>query len=208
MKFLTDVFSLRPDMGNFNLAATGLPNNIDVYFRAKQSEMLDQYIAARIFMRETETDDWNHWVQSADDAEARQVFRLRHMSYFYETALMYYNIVVDLSWVLCYVSAEYACSHKGERVYFEGMRTIEEAAALLRQAEKNVVNPKADNSPFGFLKNECPDFSKAIDRVIDFWDKFGYSSIRSRYNFCKHKGKPAYKELEELRGPRFMNIYP
>lgn len=194
-------------MGKFNLAETGLPNNIHVYFRAKQSEILDQYTAARIFLKETETNDWNHWVQSVDDSEARQVFQLRHMSYFYEVALMYYNIVVDMSWVLCYISSEVSLERKGERISFAGMKTIEEAAVLLRTAENSITNPAVEGNPLKYFKAICPELSKAIDRVIEFWNLYGNSTIRKRYNFCKHKGKPAYKELEEFRGPRLMNIY-
>lgn len=205
MKFLIDVFSLRSDMGNFNLAETGLPNNIHVYFRAKQSEMIDQYVAARAFLQETETNDWNHWFHTAEGEDAAPEFKLRFVSYFYEAALMYYNILVDLSWTLCYVSTEFAITQKGERVYFTGMKTIEEAADFLRKAENNVANPSVNG--IGYLKMHCPEYSNVIDMVIDFWNHFGNSTIRNRYNFCKHKGKPAYIELEELRGPRFMNIY-
>lgn len=33
------------------------------------------------------------------------------------------------------------------------------------------------------------------------------SVIRKKYNYCKHKGKPAYDEIEELRGKRKIVRY-
>ena len=62
MDFNTDIFSLdRPSKVTFNLVGSKLPSSNDVYFRAKQRELVEQYSAARIFMHETETDDWDHW---------------------------------------------------------------------------------------------------------------------------------------------------
>ena len=106
MDFRTDIFSLEaPSSKKFDLVGVKMPTNIDVYFRAKQKEFIDQYAAARIFMHETETDDWKHWFNEVEDKTANDAFKFIFTSYFYESALMYYNIVVDLSWVLCYISA-------------------------------------------------------------------------------------------------------
>ena len=55
--------------------------------------------------------------------------------------MIYYNIVVDLSWVACYLAAEYALTQKGKRINFGGMYTIEESYDLLRKAENLVTNP-------------------------------------------------------------------
>lgn len=184
-----------------------MPTNKDVYFRAKQKEIIDQYAAARIFMHETDNDDWKHWFNEVDDENANNAFKLIFTSYFYETALMYYNIVVDLSWTICYVAAEFTCAQKGQRVDFSGIKSIDDAAELLRNAENNVTAPTAETNPFGYLKAMNPDFSNAIELIIRFWNRFSSTSIRNRYNFCKHKGKPAYSEIEKLRGGRLMGFY-
>lgn len=208
MDFRTDIFSLEaPSSKKFDLVGVKMPTNIDVYFRAKQKEIIDQYAAARIFMHETETDDWKHWFNEVEDKTANDAFKFIFTSYFYESALMYYNIVVDLSWVLCYISAEFACTQKGNRVDFSGMKSIEDAAELLRSAENNVTAPTAESNPFGYLKMMNPNFSPAIDIIISFWDQFSSTPIRRKYNFCKHKGKPAYSEIEILRGGRLMGFY-
>lgn len=206
MDFATDIWSLKSPL-NKKLNLGDLPTNTDIYFRAKQKEIIDQYSAARVFMRESETDDWNHWFDPVEDQQHNEAFKLIFTSFFYESALIYYNIIVDLSWTICYVSAEFACTQKGKRVDFSGMKSIEDAAELLRKAENNVTNPTAEGNPFGYLKMMCPEFSNAIDLIINYWNTFGNSLIRNRYNFCKHKGKPSYSEIEELRGGRLMDIY-
>lgn len=208
MEFSTDVFSLdRPSKVKFDLVGSKLPNNTDVYFRAKQRELVEQYSAARIFMHETETDDWNHWFNPVDDQTATEAFHLIFRSHFYETALFYYNAVVDISWTMCYVAIEFACSNKGVRVDISGIKPIEEAAELLRKAEGNVTSPTAEDNPFSYLKLMCPEFEPVIDQIIDFWNSFSASEIRRRYNFCKHKGRPSYEEIEKLSAGRVMGFY-
>ena len=208
MEFNTDVFALnRPSQIKFNLVDVKLPNSNDVYFRAKQRELVEQYSAARVFMNETETEDWNHWFDPVDNQNSNEAFRLIFRSHFYETALFYYNVVVDMSWTLCYVAIEFACSNKGIRVDISGMKPIEEAAELLRKAEGNVTSPTAEDNPFSYLKLMCPEFEPVIDQIISFWNAFSSSEIRKRYNFCKHKGRPSYEEIERLSYGRVMGFY-
>ena len=208
MNFNTDVFSLdRPSSVKYGLVGSTLPSGNDVYFRSKQQELVEQYRAARIFMYETETDDWNHWFNPVEDKTAAEAFRLIFRSHFYETALFYYNAVVDISWTLCYVAIEFACSNKGVRVDISGIKPIEEAAELLRKVEANVTSPTAEDNPFSYLKLMCPVFEPVINLIIDFWNTFSSSEIRKRYNFCKHKGRPSYEEIEGLKGNRIMGFY-
>lgn len=199
--FKNDIFLLEPpNKRKFSLIGTSIPTNKDLYFRTKQREIIDQYAAARIFLRETETDDWSHWFNQVDDKENNTAFQKIFSAYFYETALMYYNIVVDLTWTLCYVSAEFSISVGSERVDFEGCKPAEEAYRLLRNAENTVTTPTAETNPFAYLQKMCPDYSESIRIITEFWNTFNSSPIRKKYNYCKHKGKPAYKEIEDLRG--------
>ena len=71
---------------------------------------------------------------------------------------------------------------------------------MLRIAENTVISPTAESNPFAYLQKICPEFSGVIQLIINFWNSFGVSPIRNKYNYCKHKGKPAYIEIEELRG--------
>lgn len=108
--------------------------------------------------------------------------------------------------MICYVSAEFACVKKGKRVDFSGMKSVEDAVVLLRSAENNVTSPTAETNPFEYLKSMNPDFTNVIELIIEFWNRFSATSIRSKYNYCKHKGKPAYSEIEKLRGERLMGF--
>lgn len=208
MEFKNDIFTLSPpSKRTFKLEGAKLPTNKDVYFRAKQDEIIDQYAAARIFLTETETDDWEHWFEKPKEEEHNEAFKLIFSSYFYESALTYYNVLIDLSWTICYISAEYACELNHAPVSFSGVKPIEEAYALLRQAENNVTNPTSENNPFQYLKTMCPEYTTAIDLIINFWKDFSNTNIRKNYNFFKHKGKPAYDEIEKLRGNRMMGLY-
>lgn len=184
MDFANDIFTLEPpSKKSFKLEGTSLPTNKDLYFRTKQREIIDQYAAARIFLRETETDDWSHWFNPVDDERNNTAFKKIFTTYFYETALMYYNIVVDLTWTLCYVSAEFAISNSSNRVDFEGCKPIEEAYQLLRTAENSVTSPTAESNPFEYLQKMCPEYSKAIQIIVDFWNSFSSSAIRKKYNY-------------------------
>ena len=208
MEFKNDIFTLSPpSKRTFKLEGVKLPSTKDVYFRAKQNEIIDQYAAARIFLNETEIDDWEHWFKKPEKDEHYEAFKLIFSSYFYESALTYYNVIVDLSWTICYISAEYVCNLKQTPVSFSGVKPIEEAYDLLRQAENNVTNPTSEDNPFQYLKKMCPEYTTAIDLIINFWKDFSNTNIRKNYNFFKHKGKPAYDEIEKLRGGRMMGFY-
>jgi len=210
MDFKTDVFSLDvPHKTSSSIAGAVLPSNLDVFFRAKQKEMQEQYVTARIFMHKTETEneEWNYWFNPIDDPKTKKMAQLRFLSSIYETALMFYNIVVDLSWTLCYVCVEFACTVDGQRVSLDGMMPIEESYKRLRVAERNVTNPTADENPFEYLKSRSRDYSEAIDLIVEFWKSFGDSPVRKIYNYMKHKGKPIYKEYSALDNVRFFNMY-
>lgn len=207
MEFTTDIFKLNPPTSKtYNLIGTVLPNNIDYFYRAKQKELLDQYQGARIFLSETETTDWTHYFQMNNN-DTDEIFKLILKGYLYETALYYYNVIIDLSWSLCYSSLEFACTQNGKRVSTSVMSPIDKAYDLLRSVEKNVMGPTAPENPFSYLKKLNYEYSNVIDYIIDFWEKFMDSDVRKKYNYCKHRGKPLYTELSAYDNTRFFGFY-
>ena len=209
MEFHTNIYDLDvPHNSKFELIGARLPSNLDIMFRAKQKELYEQYVSARLFMHKTETNgvEWNYWFNQFDDTTLQEIAEIKFRTIFFESALMFYNIVVDLSWTLCYVCAEFACAVDKERVSMDGMKPIEEAYKILRSAERNVTSPTAENNPFDYLLKMSPDYSPAIEFIIDFWNAFGDSPIRKTYNYCKHKGKPVYTELVHHQEPRFFGL--
>ena len=84
MEFVNDIHSLLPSRNiKFSLEGVKLPNNKDLFFRAKQQEIIEQYEAARSFLCETETEDWDHWFTSEKHHE---VFELIFKSHFLEAS--------------------------------------------------------------------------------------------------------------------------
>lgn len=207
MEFEHEVFDLMPPDNNaFSLVGTKIPNDKDIFFRAKQKETLDRYQAARRFMYELETDDWDHYFQKSADAKANVYFQNVLKAQMYEAALIFYNTVIDLSWITCYISAEYFIYLDGKPVEIEGITTIETAYDALRKAEGLVQHPGADGSPFIYLKKMCPQFSDVLDFIINFWENFSNTPVRLNYNYFKHKGALCYEEIQELEPNRIFSL--
>ena len=198
---------MAPTKTNFLAEGAKIPTNKDIYYRAKQEEIIEQYLAARLFICETETDEWDYWIKSAGDEKSLSISKLKLTASFYEAALFFYNIIVDLSWAVCYICAEYAYETRGERIPLDGMMSIEQAYVLLRKVEEDAASPTSEGNPFNYLKKMTPEFTKAIDCIFDFWRDFHHSEIRRIYNYCKHRGKPLYKEIEDLDRIRFFSMF-
>ena len=195
MEFEHEVLDLMPPHNKtFSLVGMKIPNDKDIFFRAKQKETLDRYQAARRFMYELETDDWDHYFQKSADAKANAYFQNVLKAQMYEAALIFYNTVIDLSWITCYTSAEYFIYLDGKPVEIEGITTIETAYDALRKAEGLVQHPGADGSPFIYLKKMCPQFSDVLDFIIDFWKGFSNTPV-----LC-------YEEIQALEPNRIFSL--
>lgn len=213
--FTTDIFSeLEPPRSKkYNLIGVKIPTNQDYYFISKWHEIFDRYTVARLFLRKTQEDNWDYWFNPLTDANTQKAVEMVFQSNLYETALINYNILVDLSWTITYVSAEYVLykfDNNNNIVNAQevcGMSPIEEAYELLRKTENGVTTPHTEGNPFDYLKKTVPEFGEAIDMIIDFWSTFSNSNIRKLYNYIKHKGKPIYSEINEYQGGKIMNLF-
>lgn len=213
--FTNDIFgTIKPSHNkSFNLIGTKLPSNQDIYFVSKWHEVFDRYSTARRFLRKAKENNFDYWFNPVDNPTTQKSLELMFKADLFETSLINYNILVDLSWTWAYVSAEYVLYTfddegnvtNAKDVY--GMHTIEDAYELLRKTENGVVTPHSEGNPFNYLKKMRPEFTEAMDIIIDFWKYFSNSNIRNLYNFIKHKGKPKYKEIEALRGGKVFSIH-
>jgi len=210
MEFSTNLRELMPPQ-SFSVDVVGLkiPSNKDVYIRSLQEQIVEQYSVARMFLSETDTTDWQHWHGEIKNEVQKNHYEWSMRGTFLECALFYYNVVIDLSWTLCYVAAEYSVSAGGEqRTLFEGIASIDEAWDLLSKAQRNVTSPTSEENPFDYLAKMCPEYSQSVDLIKAFWNEYQDSSLRQLYNYCKHRGKPFYTELTKKGNPpKLMSIY-
>lgn len=207
MEFEREVFDLMPPNNvSYSLNGLKMPSDKDIFFRAKQKETLDKYQAARRFMYELETDDWDHYFHKCANEKANIYFQNVFKAQWYEAALLFYNAVVDLSWISCYISAEYFIYIDGKPVEVDGLTSIETAYNALRKAEGFVQHPGAEGNPFDYLKKMCPQFEDVLNYVVSFWEDFAGTSVRWNYNYLKHKGSLCYKEIQELESHRMFAL--
>ena len=90
MEFDREVFDLMPSGSKtFNLIGLKMPSDKDIFFRAKQKETLDKYQAARRFMYELETDDWDHYFHKLEDENGNIYFQNVLKAQWYEAALLF-----------------------------------------------------------------------------------------------------------------------
>ena len=88
MEFDREVFDLMPSGSKtFNLIGLKMPSDKDIFFRAKQKETLDKYQAARRFMYELETDDWDHYFHKLEDENGNIYFQNVLKAQWYEAAI-------------------------------------------------------------------------------------------------------------------------
>lgn len=185
------------------LSGITLPQANDVFFCAKQKELIAQYQGARMFLCQTATTHWDYWFTKTEpeDEHTKKIIETSYRAYFYETALLYYNIVVDLSWVMLYAAVEYRCDVDGIPINISGIQTIGNAYNALRDIERATESPiDAHTNAFRYLKQVYPTCANAVDLITEFWKDNHDSAVRNLYNFCKHRGKPLYKEIKELQG--------
>lgn len=207
--FKTNIFSYPiepPNHAICEIKKSHLPSNQELYFFSKWHEIYERYCSARIFLREALNDDWEYWkywFKPTDDYNIDLHSKLIFVANFFETALINYNILVDLSWTITYVSIEYALYQLDPQGNIKDsantyvMLPIEEASKLLRKLEKIVTSPTSNKNPFQYL-NTIQPFPPIINLIINFWNDFSDNEIRSIYNYIKHQGKPIYSEIIKL----------
>lgn len=84
-----------------------IPSSQELFFEAKLTEIHRQYQTARMFLCQVDNTDWGYWYKPFNHEVKDGICKV-------QTAILYYNIVLDLTWVLCYVSAEFAGYKKGK----------------------------------------------------------------------------------------------
>lgn len=183
------------------------PNNRQIFFESKLEDIVRQYAAARTFLLETNTPDWKHWFEErSGNDEMNSRMKTIMGSMFLESAIIYYNIVVDLTWVMTYVCAEYSISDIKSNILIEDIYNIDKINDILRKLENYVKNPNHPENPLSYIKKNSYNFLPAINSIEEFWRSYSNDEMRNLYNHIKHKGKPVYKEIFESVPKKFGSI--
>lgn len=134
---------------------TKMVNNKDIYIREKQKEIFEYYLTARMFLMQANCIDERviMGLLNKDDYDSCRSIELDLKGNFYECALFYYNALIDLSWVLAYVSLEFACSINGQRVSTEGIDWISKSKAYLEEFEKMLKIHRIQHLHSAILRN-------------------------------------------------------
>lgn len=203
--FVNNIKDIKPFFHKKYDADVLMPFNRKVYFLAKFQELMSRYKTARRYLDKTENSDWEYLLKNVD----KDIYSLAKLSYraeYYEFALINYNIAFDLTWVLCYVSLEYGL-WKNETVTYVGeLEYTEKAEFLLRNLEQYISTPGAEDNPLAYLKTKSIKLKEIIEMMEGFWNEFRLHSVRSKYNYSKHRGKLAYTEILDLDNSLKSNI--
>lgn len=173
-------------------------------FQSKRMDIERQKLWARRMLSEADSIDWECWPKCNLSGKALEKEKLLYQSFFYETALIYYNIVVDLSLTFCFMSAKLLIENQTQDS--DTIRSIDEVYDFLRSNEDKPAFPTKKYNPFKIMCEKCPEFQKPISIIEGFWDSFKESTIRKAYNFTKHRGKIAYNEIDSILGNRMDAI--
>lgn len=218
--FKNNIFDsiVTPPAPKYSLTGTRLPVSQEAFFVSKWHELFERYESARLFLKNAYYGEWTEWFKKSDendiDSESDNNYKKwLYKSELFEMALISYNILVDLSWTITYVSAEfgiYESSENGNILKADntlGMHTLDDSIRILHNLENKVLAPTAANNPYGYLMKMVPKFESAINSIINFWKGFADTNIRKLYNYIKHKGRPVYTEMGLYSGGKGVLIF-
>lgn len=180
-----------------------VPTSKQIYFESKLYEIYLRYQSARLMFTPIDNNKNDYWYDSFDGDD---VVRLNYNGFFLENAILNYNIVVDLTWVITCLSLE--TDYKGKKFVFDNTNEIKNTERIIRNIEKIVDSPTSKNGTkyLNKLKSKNPEYNKICSHISEFWRVFKEREIRQDYNFIKHRGKPEYKEIYKLTGKKFFTF--
>lgn len=181
--FTGDIFEKiePPHDVSFKIVGTALPTNQDMYFVAKWHEIFERYTSARLFVRKALEDNWDYWFNKMEDEKVQCAIEYKFKAELYETALLSYNILVDLSWAWTYVSAEYllynfdADGNVTNAKDVCGMHPIEEAYDAFSSGQYPAVTGRCgEKGVFIRHRNRLSDMQQEAIYFRGCYDSVGY----------------------------------
>ena len=135
-------------------------------FQSKQMDIKRQLLWTRRMLSEADSIDWECWLKCNLSEKTLEKEKLLYQTFFYETALIYYNIVVDLSLTFCFMSAMMLIENQTQDS--DTIRSIDEVYDFLRSNEDKPAFPTKKYNPFKIMCEKCPEFQKPISIIEGF----------------------------------------
>ncbi|MCI5938824.1 MAG: hypothetical protein SOU07_00490 [Bacilli bacterium] len=173
-------------------------------FKEKWHSIYYRYESARsmlILAKESGYDDLFKLVDI--DEENKKYFQFQRQVDFYESALCFYNFLVDYSWQIAYFSYEYVAYIKNSQIDLTEPIDKKTASAILKKLEKCITQPLDNENPLAYFSRDN-DFKEIYDLIKSFFETFKNSNIRSNYNKIKHCGNFLYTESYEYTKMPFI----
>lgn len=189
---------------NINLFDNVIPTFQDVAFKEKWHSIYYRYESARSMIVLAKEPGYDELFKLGNiDEENRKYFQFHRQIDFYETALCYYNFLVDYSWQIAYFSYEYVAYVKTAQIDLTEPIDKGTASAIFKKLEKNISQPLDDENPLVYFSRDN-DFKEIYDLIESFFKTFKDSNIRNNYNKIKHCGNFLYTESYEYTKMPFM----
>lgn len=184
-----------------------IPTSREIYFESKLYEIYQRYQSARIIINAIDNNKDGYWcdVESYDD----DVVRLNYNGLFLENMIINYNIVVDLTWIITFLSIE-ICHYEEKfntKFNFNEVNEIKKTKEVIKKIEEMIKSPDSEKSIkyFNYFNSLFNEYIPITTYVKEFWKSFKESEIRGMYNFIKHRGKPEYEEIYKIIGKKFYS---
>lgn len=172
------------------------PSSSEYFFKCKQQEIRERYDSARRMMCNIYPNNGEIYPPIlTDDENRKKRCELYMQAIYYEASLTFYNMVIDLSWVMVCGAFDFSYGTEDNRFIVEEFYNCEKYIDILSNLEQNTTSP---NDWSRYFSNRMPSSEPIMSLVMDFWNTVQNHPIRGKYNYIKHRGRPVYKELFDI----------
>ena len=184
-----------------------IPSSRELFFEGKLYEIYLRYQSARTMLNAIDNNENGYWYD--DIEENKDLIRLNYNGFFLESMIMNYNIIIDLTWVVTFLSIEicdYEIKSDGNFNFSDG-NDISKTKEIIKKIEGLAKRPddREISEYMNYFNSLSEKYIPITEHIKSFWKTFKDSEIRKLYNFIKHRGKPEYKEIYNITGRKFYS---
>lgn len=180
----------------------------ELFFEGKLYEIYLRYISARTMLRPIDNNREEYWYDNERDPSNDDLIRLTYNGFFIENAILNYNIVVDLTWIITIISIEICYYENSKKIILDDINEIYSSKCIINKIQQMVQSPSAEEVKefLDYFSKLNPKYQEIAEHISSFWNSFFDSEIRTLYNFLKHRGKPEYTEIYKITGRKFFSF--